>query len=277
MAPARLLAHAIAGAVIGIGPPPATYGNPPAPVSVAGVRVAVVSANVHKDLGPRAARHDFRIATAGSVSVVLSQENWHRRPGRLLPAGWRAFQTGSPVPGCRGTVVAWKGRTWARTAAWATFLGGDRCATVAVLRHRATGRLVPFVSVHLIPHVEVAGWPRPLPDRIRLYHRQVDAARALAARLRDQYGRAIVGGDWNVDWSADRRVAAHPFPFRHFHTWWDSNWRVRLSRPTHGHRRIDTVWWPERRVFPVSAATRGRTRSDHNFVRVTVTVPRRVP
>lgn len=275
-----MLAHAVAASIIGLGPAPALAAdNPPASaLGNAGVRVIIVTANVHKDLGPRAARHDFRIATGGAVSVVLSQENWHRRPARLFPAGWAVFRTGTPVPGCRGTIVAWKGRTWARTAAWARFLGGKQCATVAVLRHRATGRLVPFVSVHLIPHVEVNGHPRPLPDRIRLYHRQLDNTRALGARLRDRYGRAIIGGDWNVDWPDDRRVGAWPFPFVHLRPRWDCNWgKLPWTRPTHGHRRIDAVWWTERTVRPVSSATRARTYSDHNFVRVTVTTGPRNP
>lgn len=239
----------------------------------------VTTANVQVGLGPVGSRADLALAARRS-SVVLAQENWGRQVAQLVPTGWSAYQPARPVPGCRGNATAWRRDVWRLGGHWARLLHrselGNRCATVTVLVHRQTGARVPFVNVHLLPGVDANGHPRPRPVRVALYHQAVDRIVALGRYLRDtRRGLAVVGGDWNVDWPDDHRVRARPFPYRHLWRAYDSNWgKATWTRPTHGSRRIDTVWWAERRgVWPVRSRTVGGTRSDHRFLRVTLRLP----
>ena len=244
-----------------------------------GFRVTVTTANVQVGLSRRHARADLAYA-ARRGSVVLAQENWTRQVSQLAPTGWSAYQPARPVPGCRGNATLWDRSVWRLGGHWARLLHrselGNRCATVTVLVHRQTHTRVPFVNVHLLPGVDAGGHPRPRPVRVATFHRGLDRVVDLGRYLRDtRHGLAVIGGDWNVDWKADHRVQARPFPYRHLWRSWDSNWgKATWTRPTHGSRRIDQVWWAERRgVWAVRSRTLARTWSDHRFLRVVLRVP----
>jgi endonuclease/exonuclease/phosphatase (EEP) superfamily protein YafD len=242
------------------------------------VRVTLTTANVQASLSAAQARADLARATAGRTTVALVQEMWPRNVARLAPAGWGSWHPNRPVSGCRDNAVLWDRAVWrlgshhAVRLHWAALVGN--CAAVAVLVHRRTGLRLPVIGVHLLPHVEVAGRPRDLP-RLVPFHRSVDRVLALARAVWANRGRVIVAGDWNVDWPADHRVLARPFPYRHFFPSFDSNWgQLPWTRPTHGSRRIDTVWASETRGLRwLDSDTLGRTWSDHRFVRVTLRVP----
>jgi endonuclease/exonuclease/phosphatase (EEP) superfamily protein YafD len=143
---------------------------------------------------------------------------------------------------------------------------------VVILRHRATGLRLPLLDVHMTSHVEVAGRARTCcPDRVAAYGRAMGRVTELGGQLRRRYGRAIIGGDWNVDWPADHRVQSRVFPYAHLWRTWDTHWaKLPATGPTHGSRRIDALWWTERSIRPVDSDTLRRTASDHNFIRLTV-------
>lgn len=238
----------------------------------------MTTANVRNILPAWQARADIRRATTGA-SVVLLQEMWNRRVTRLVPPGWDVWHPSRPVSGCRDNAVIWDRRVWRLgdhhgvRIHWADLVGN--CAAAAVLVHRGSGLRLPLIGVHLLPHVEVAGHPRHL-WRVRPFHRSVDRVLGKAQAMWANRGLVLVGGDWNVDWPRDHQVQARPFPYRHFHQAFDSNWgQLPWTRATHaGGRRIDTWWWSDRPgLRALSSATLVHTWSDHNFVRVAFQVP----
>lgn len=265
----RLLA-AVLAASLSLLAPPASSSSAPAPL-----RVTVTTANVRNIVTTSQARADVRRAIDRS-SVVLLQEMWHRRVTGLVPASWGVFHPSTPVGGCRDNAIVWDRSVWRLVRGYGFrlhYVSGlvGNCAAVAILEHRTTGRILPAIGVHLLPHVEVAGRPRPLP-RVRTYHASIDRIRDRAAGVTSRRGSVLIGGDWNVDYPADRRVQSRPFPFRHFHAAYDSQWGV-LPRtlPTLGSRRIDGFWWSANgTIRPIASRTIRGTYSDHNFVRTTL-------
>lgn len=270
---AALLAAAIPVAAVPAGPALTAGVLPRAPA------VTITTANVQVDLPLWKARADLKRARS-AATVVVAQEMWHRNVARLIPHSWATFQPARPWKACRGNTISWRQDTWRKLASWAITLhrstviaSGTRCASVAVLRHRQTGKILPVVGLHMIPHVEVAGHPRQLPLRLQLYRQALETARAQAARLRDRFGAALLAGDWNVDYWADRRVQYRGFPYAWLHQRWDTHWaKLARTRATHGSRAIDAIWWSEgpRQLTPLDGDTLGRTFSDHSFVRLTL-------
>lgn len=261
--------------------------QPPAPGSrsAAATRVAVTTANVLVRLPPARARADLRHATTGAT-IVAGQENWTRRAARIAPRGWRAFQPARPRPACRGLATWWRRDTWRLVRGWARVVWPGavpfavRCVSVVILRHRGTGLVLPVVDAHMPPGVDSSGSPRPgARARVALYARGLVRVRAVAARVRDRFGVAVLAGDWNVSYPEDRARQWPGFPYAMLHRRWDTSWAAKfgpLGRPTHGWRRIDAVWWSEsRRVRLVASHTIGRTWSDHNFLRVVLTIRQR--
>jgi endonuclease/exonuclease/phosphatase (EEP) superfamily protein YafD len=171
----------------------------------------------------------------------------------------------------------WDRSVWRGSDARAVSLNvspyGAGCAAVVVLHHRRSGLVLPVVDVHQLPGVEYAGHPRNRPARVAAYAAALHRLGELVAALRARRHRVIVGGDWNVDYFADRRVQARPFPYAHLHRELDTHWaKLPTTRATHrGGRRIDALWWSERSGFtPVDSDTIGGTWSDHSFVRLTL-------
>jgi hypothetical protein len=258
---------------------PGARSDAPSTTGPGSTRIDVTTANVRTGIGGRRARLDVARA-ARRATIVAAQEMWHRRPGEVAPPGWRGFQPTGPIGACRGNMTLWRRDVWRRGNAYAYVLNrstlfpyAPTCATVVILRNRATGLVVPIVNVHLIPHVEVAGRPRNLPARIALYRHDMDRVARRATLIAARRGRVIVGGDWNVDYSADRRVRFSAFPYAHLWRRFDTHWaKLAPTGPTHGSRRIDALWWSEAGGFrPVDSDTIRHTYSDHNFVRLTLT------
>ena len=260
---------------LGVPPAPAVTAAAPAPVTV-----TVTTANVKVTLGPAQARADVARAT-GSSSVVLLQEFWKRRAASYVPAGWNVFHPSTPTAGCRDNAIAWRRDTWRLVRGYGFrvhYVAGlvGNCVAVAILEHRTTGQLLPVIGVHMLPHVEVAGHPRDLP-RVFTYHAAIDRLYTRANLVWEKRGRVLLGGDWNVDGPADGRVRSGLFPWRHFHSLFDSAWgTLPATAPTLGRRRIDGFWWSDNadvpgaaHVRPVAARTVRGTYSDHNFERVT--------
>lgn len=256
--------------------PPAVSGVPPrAPQATA--RVVVTTANIFLGLPPARARADIRRAAERST-IVAGQEMGGRRASAFAPRGWRAFQPARPA--CRELATWWKAETWALVRTRVRVLvisdiipSATRCATVVVLRHRATGLRLPVVNIHMVPHVEVNGHPRA-NRLVPLFARDLVLIRRIAAAARDRWGLALLAGDWNVDYPDDRRVQWWGFPYARLHERWDTHWgKLPMTGPTHERRRIDAVWWSEsRRIRPVDSTTIRRTWSDHNFVRVALSI-----
>ena len=230
----------------------------------AGSKVRVTTANIYVGLGPDAARADLRRAMRHG-NVVLTQEMKNRR---IDVSGWRRFTPGRRH--CREVQTYWRRSVWRHVRHAAVVLvRGDafphqtRCANVVVLRHRATGRLVRFVNIHLHPHVELGGHPRACcPRKTRAYARAMDRLDRIVARP----GRIVVGGDWNVGRRADCRVRWHGFPCAHLSGPLNTP-PLRSSSPTRGNRHIDVNWYsPQFGLRQVR--TIGHTRSDHQFSRV---------
>ena len=264
----RLLA-ALAASVCLLAPVAPASSTAPAPL-----RVTVTTANVRNIVTASQARADVRRAIVGS-SVVLLQEMWHRRVSGLVPASWGVFHPSTPVGGCRDNAIVWDRSVWRLVHAYGYrvhYVRGlvGNCVAVAILKHRGTGRLLPVIGVHTLPHVEVSGRPRPLP-RVRTYHASIDRIRDRGNRVTAVRGSVLIGGDWNVDYPADRRVQARPFPWRHFHAAFDSQWgTLPRTLPTLGSRRIDGFWWSANgTIRPIASRTIRGTYSDHNFVRTT--------
>jgi hypothetical protein len=241
--------------------------------------VVATTANIYSPLGLRKARDDLRRAARGS-DLVLAQEMARRSRAdlaRIDPPGWHFWQ---PAHGnCREVTVHWS-PAWRQLRHYALLLArwdgrsGDRCAAIAILQHRATGRRLAAVSVHMLPHVELAGRPRPgMAAATANYARSMARLTERLAGLRARYPLVLVGGDWNVDYFADRRVRWPGFPFAHLAARMDTHWapklRLGLAAPTLGPRRVDSIWWAERRhLRALSSSTIRGTWSDHNFARV---------
>jgi hypothetical protein len=267
---ARVVLAVVAGALIA-----------PAPVSSSSAQfepdpVVVTTANIHRTMPRRQARADIaRAARAGDV--VLTQENRRRRAGDLAPNGWTAYAPRHPSA-CRENVVYWDPGRFRRVVERRvvlyprrTFPASRRCASVVVLEDRRSGIVVPVVSVHMIPHVERAGRPRRLPTRIRIYHRTLDRLVRVLATVEARRGIVVVGGDWNVDYAADRRIRSRPFPYAHLSPGMTNQHAPEFGRdaPTYGSRRVDSVWISESpRIRILDSSTIKGTFSDHSFARV---------
>lgn len=176
------------------------------------------------------------------------------------------FGRAQPRGTCRELATYWDRDSWARVRARAVVLyrvtadGVTRakCALLTVLRRRATGAVVRFVNVHMGPHVETAGRPRPGElSRTRAYARGMDRLDSLVTR------RTVLGGDWNVDCYSDRRHRWHGFPYAHLG---DTHAPVCRDGGTLGSRHVDTIWRP-RGWAVVSSRVIRRTFSDHGFAR----------
>ncbi len=267
---ARVVLAVVAGALIVPAPVPSSA------APVVPDPVVVTTANIHRAIARWKARADVRrAATRGDV--VLTQENRRRRADDLAPPGWTAYAPRRPSA-CRENVVYWDASRFRRLVSRTvvlyprrTFPASRRCASVVVLEDRRSGIVVPVVSVHMIPHVEIAGRPRPLPLRISIYHRSLDRLVRVLRTVQRNRGIVIVGGDWNVDYLADRRTRSRPFPFRHLAPWMTNQNAPEFGRdaPTLGPRRIDSVWISESpRIRILESSTIKRTFSDHSFARV---------
>jgi endonuclease/exonuclease/phosphatase family metal-dependent hydrolase len=253
------------------------------PLGFAAAAVLVVATqNVQVGMPAYQARHDITRAAVGADVVVLQEMGGRRVAAGFTPAGFRCWQALSGP--AREVPVCWRASRFAEIAAHTTLLhrsdlfpSATRAASTVVLRDRTTGRLWPVVDVHMIPHIEVGGRLRQLPRRA-LAVLALSRIDALADRLTARYGRVIIGGDFNIDATADHRVrqpACLWYRMNHGPTNYDTAWNT-LPRtgPTLGRRRIDYVWWPKAAATAVRSATIGGTYSDHQLVRVTLAARR---
>lgn len=135
---------------------------------------------------------------------------------------------------------------------------------------RQSGLDYRFICTHTWSRIERGGRPNSAEERAR-----VDDTAALIARLRDMSGAAaasgrevIVGGDFNIDWSADRQAGAAIFPWVHLEKRRTANPRLqshyvagKADQDTHGNRKIDYIYhWQRdgadrRRISQRSART----------------------
>lgn len=211
--------------------------------SIIGAVLVLTTQNVKVTLPPDKAAHDIRQAAQYS-SVVFTQEMFYRDAGRFAPAGWgSAHHPGRNRGDC---ATYWDRDVWQRLAAflvpitWATFKHGHRWALVTVLRGH--GVTVAAVCVHLITRFRF----HPIATR-----NGTRRLAALTARLRDRWGRVVIGGDWN-----------RPFSRRPDFPGFRSGWPPRGTGPRGGRPDYVLTTRPVEAVHVV-----GHTWSDHNGVR----------
>lgn len=255
-----LRAVALLGPILGLVPVHADATPPPVTV--------VTTANIRVDLPLPKARVDLAYAAQGS-DVVLTQEMAGRDARKIAPHGYATYQPGGPYM-CGENAVYWRttrftpvARTYQVLAVGPVGLPArTRCVTIVRLRDQRTGKTSRYLDTHLYPHVEKGGHPRNLP-RVQVYARAMRHLSAIIGRSRID---TTVGGDWNVDWFADRRVRWHGFPYAHLNRRFDANWQYHRGTGSLGTRRVDTVWFDHTRFL--WSRTLPRTWSDHRFVRV---------
>lgn len=123
----------------------------------------------------------------------------------------------------------------------------DSTATVVRLRHRASGRKISVINVHLV-HGAVKGG-RPWPNRPAVFDLFRDQVRGLVRAVRHErrWGRVFVVGDFNVGYRADRHVALPKLPYRQLsrlklNSMWQGTRYLRHHRGTRNDALIDQVW-----------------------------------
>lgn len=235
--------------------------------------LVVTTQNVRHTLGPVRAGHDLRQAQRGS-DVTIAQEMGSRRAARFRLAGYGVVQPGDRI--ARELAVYYR-RARLQLVAAVPFLlhrstlfgSATRNGLAVMFRYTARPGCLLVLNVHLIPHIEVGGRPRDLP-RLQLVDLALDRIVALARMLRRGCA-LVVGGDWNVDGYADRRIRAPVFPAARFAALgYGSDWRFRV-RPTLGRRNVDGFFY--RNAHPIARRILAGTFSDHNGSRTRVVVP----
>lgn len=244
----------------------------PAPAAQPATRTYVATTlNERNDVGPVRAESDLRRAARGS-DLLFTQENSRRRVATMLPSSFDVVQ---PADEPRSLALAWRRSAFTRLGSFPILLSrstlfdsASRDALAVMLRPTAApSTCLVAVVVHLIPHIEVGGRPRELP-RKRLVAREI---RRLAAFLQTVASRCsvLVGGDWNIDGYADRRIRDPIFPAARLSAIrYSSSWALPKRRPTLGNRYVDGFYF--RHVSPISARTLIGFYSDHNASRLTI-------
>jgi endonuclease/exonuclease/phosphatase (EEP) superfamily protein YafD len=89
-----------------------------------------------------------------------------------------------------------------------------RHINVVRLRHKPTGKVITRINTQVVHHIEVAGHPRVYKGaEIKRYDEQLDRARKHIALLQETIvrfsakGPVVFGGDLNVDYRAEQRLA----------------------------------------------------------------------
>ncbi|WP_114559937.1 exonuclease/endonuclease/phosphatase family protein [Desertihabitans aurantiacus] len=190
------------------------------------VRVATYNLNTGSAAATRADMDDLagRVALIGlNESMGVEREAtaaWVRaRPN------WRWFRPVSRAGQTRfkgSNAVLWDQRVFALRDQGArfgskshtpTFEIDERWITWVRLTHRESGQDLVWIQTHMDPSVERDGRPREDAEaRIEGNLTYMRELKALAA-AKSERAEVLVGGDWNVDARADRRVGHHRFPF----------------------------------------------------------------
>lgn len=139
-------------------------------------------------------------------------------------------------------------------------------ATVVRLRHKASGRRLSVINVHLV-HGAVKGG-KPWPGRPRVFGLYVDQVRGVVRVVRKErrWGRVFVVGDFNVGYRADKHVRLPKLPYRrlkrlHLNSMWQGTKYVRHRQGTRRDALIDQVW--SKRKASRAKVLRGIEPSDH--------------
>lgn len=245
----------------------------PAPAPVVATSTTTYTAttqNVRVTLGKTRAAHDIRRALDGS-DLLLTQEMGGRHATRFAPAGIGVMQP--PDRAARELAIYYRRSQLEAVGSFPIlfhasrlFRSATRYALVAVFRTRtAPSRCLVAVDVHMIPHIERAGHPRALPRRT-LVRRALDRLAAFVHTYRRGCG-LLIGGDWNVDGYADRRVRSPVFPYAHLAPLGlRSSWAVFHARDTLGSRSVDGFYLAG--IRPLALRVLVGTYSDHNGVRL---------
>ena len=213
------LVVAQAGPVARSGPVPAAEAAEAEPT-----RVRVATANLYVRLPWRLARQDLE-RLLGRAEVIGLNEVGPERAAQIrrwLPSGWslvRPTDARSPWSGSNAVLVDRtrfelldEGVVFGSRAAMPAYRIDSRWITWVRLQERETGATLVHLQTHLDAAVERAGLPRAgAATRVRnnaRYQRTVlRLVRSFAAQA-----EVVVGGDWNVDARADRRVGYRLFP-----------------------------------------------------------------
>lgn len=123
----------------------------------------------------------------------------------------------------------------------------DSTATVVRLRHRASGRKISVINVHLV-HGAVKGG-KPWPHRPAVFNLFRDQVRGLVRAVKHErrWGRVFVVGDFNVGYRADKHYALPKLPYRRLsrlrlNSMWQGTRYLRHDRGTHSDALIDQIW-----------------------------------
>ena len=192
----RALVAAVATAVVVAGMPlPASQ--------AAGVVVTVATYNAPHREGLADRRYDLRRLDARGVSVVALQENTDGDPERIKPTGWSHYRPAA----AKSAAVIWDRAVWVKVRTGHVRIdrpGGtpDRYLVWVHLRHKASGKVVRFASVHLV------AWPYKTNARAAEHRHQVQQVASWINGGRHR----VVAADWNsapghARMAALRRVA----------------------------------------------------------------------
>ncbi len=131
--------------------------------------------------------------------------------------------------------------------------------TVVRLEHRASGKEISLVNVHLIPGAVMSGAPVPGRAKVfKLFKHQV--ARVAEVAGKEKHLRPVfVLGDFNIGWVADMKHARAGMPYRKLkavglRSMWATE-RPSTTRGTHSKSLID-------QVYSASAATAAKVQFD---------------
>jgi endonuclease/exonuclease/phosphatase family metal-dependent hydrolase len=153
-----------------------------------------------------------------------------------------------------------------------------RYANWVELVDRVTGRAVFVINTHVHAGISRDGHPRWWLARTRQAYGHIAAIGELVEYLQGR-GEVFVTGDFNIDWTSDKKVGHPRFPYRVLHQGRNINpcwlWS-RAKGGTHGSRgrKIDYVWHRRSpRVTVVKARIlRDGLHSDHNAVLATYNI-----
>lgn len=189
--------------------------------------VIVATANLYTRLPWAEARQDLQRVASGAHLIGLNEVT----PGRAAQiSGWttgspdwtfvrptdpRSEWSGSNAVLVDSSVfeVLEQGVVYGSPASMPAYRIDSRWITWVQLRERSTGRGLVYLQTHMDAAVERGGVPRRgAAARVRNNEQYMRTLDTLARTFQSNH-EVLVGGDWNVDASADRR-AQHPrMPF----------------------------------------------------------------
>ena len=215
--------------------------------------------------------------TAKNKWLIGSDRNWgYYRPPALQqnPVIWDRtkfdFVTGKGVRLSKRRKIEKRGGRGLQAAS-------PNWASVVQLFHRASGRQITVVNVHLLSGTIKGGRPVPgRPKAFKIYRKELAKAVKLVKAERSVSDDVFILGDFNSGYEADVKRTHKALPVKRFHrigyrSMWKGSPLLSKRYGTRGSALLDQIWYPTR---PASTQILRKVRgSDHRPAVATYRLP----